>query len=93
MAYIIFIKRTISFLLAFLTRVIDLTFKTNGSNAELQGYSACEIFLSEGFKKFNELLPRFPEQQQGFVDFFNKMSDTVRNLDSMFKDTKKQEKK
>jgi ribosomal protein L28 len=47
---------------------------------------------SEEVKKFSELLQRFPEQQQGFVDFFEEMSDNVKKLDSLFRRTKNQEK-
>jgi ribosomal protein L28 len=48
---------------------------------------------SEGVEKFSELVQRFPEQQQGFVDFFEEMSDNVGKIDALFRKPKNQEKK
>jgi hypothetical protein len=48
---------------------------------------------SDGVEQFSELLQRFPEQQQGFVDFFKEISDNVKNLDALFKQPKSKEKK
>jgi hypothetical protein len=44
----------------------------------------------EGVIKFSELLQRYPEQSQRFVDFFKEVSDNVRKLDTLFKTSQPQ---
>jgi ribosomal protein L28 len=39
----------------------------------------------EGLKKYSELLQRYPEQSQRFIDFFKEISDNVKKLDALFK--------
>jgi ribosomal protein L28 len=46
----------------------------------------------EGVEKFGELLQRFPEQQQRFIDFFKEISDNVKDLNVLFKQPKNQQK-
>ena len=49
----------------------------------------------EDVRKFSELLQRYPEQSQGFIDVFKEMSDNVKTLDALFRlpKQKREEKK